>query len=348
MTLVSEQSAQQRGYITLLFRANVSISRIYSIATHPEWLGKGLAAGLLTAAEQAALDFGCLTMHLEIRKDNVASMRLFQHRGYTIFGEYKNYYDDGEDAFRLCKSLTQRLRPELARIQYYRQMLGFTCGPACLMMAMKALSPQLELSRTLELQLWREATTIFMMAGHGGCSPHGLALAAYRHGFPSAIYVNENGALFDQSVRDQEKRAVIQIVHQDFVQQVAQCRIPTYFKPAGSAELQKCLAVGGIPLVLISAYRLTRERVPHWVVITGCDEHFFYIHDPSTSTTRDGDDCINMAIARKDFERMARYGKRGTKAVVVIYPPGLHAVATATNSTLTVSKNHQSTHSHDC
>ena len=29
---------------------------------------------------------------------------------------------------------------------------------------------------------------------------------------------------------------------------------------------------------------------------------------------------INVAIIKKDFERMARYGRNATKAVVVVYP----------------------------
>jgi len=33
-------------------------------------------------------------------------------------------------------------------------------------------------SREEEINLWREATTIFMTSGHGGCHPIGLALAA--------------------------------------------------------------------------------------------------------------------------------------------------------------------------
>ena len=40
------------------------------------------------------------------------------------------------------------------------------------------LDPGLTLDRTLELRVWREATTIFMTSGHGGCGPDGLALAA--------------------------------------------------------------------------------------------------------------------------------------------------------------------------
>ncbi|MDE2089748.1 MAG: peptidase C39 family protein, partial [Gammaproteobacteria bacterium] len=37
------------------------------------------------------------------------------------------------------------------RIPYYRQTLDFTCGPAALMMAMKALDSKLPFNRKLEL-----------------------------------------------------------------------------------------------------------------------------------------------------------------------------------------------------
>ncbi|HEX7649536.1 MAG TPA: GNAT family N-acetyltransferase/peptidase C39 family protein [Noviherbaspirillum sp.] len=320
LTLLDEQDGRLRGYIMLLFRADTSVSRVYSIATHPEYFGQGVAAGLLMASEQAALARGSVMIRLEIRKDNKASLRLFRTRGYRIFGEYHAYYEDGEDAFRLEKILTPHLRLDLMRAPYYRQTLGFTCGPSCLMMAMKAFEPGIELNRTLELQLWREATTIFMTAGHGGCGPHGLALAAHRQGFPSEVYVNGRGILFQDSVRDPEKREVIRLVQDDFAQQAARRGISIHHKLAGSAELLKCFSAGGIPLVLISAFRLTRERVPHWVVITGCDDNFFYIHDPDNSGTRTSDDCMNIAIPKREFERMARYGKQGTKAVVMVYP----------------------------
>ena len=321
LTLLDEQDDQLRGYVTLLFRENVSLARVYSIATHPRHLGQGVAAGLLMAAEQAALVHNRVRMRLEVRKDNKASLHLFQSRGYHIFGEHTAYYEDGMDAFRLEKSLTHHLRTELARAPYYRQTLGFTCGPACLMMAMKAFDPALRLGRTLELQLWREATTIFMTSGHGGCSPHGLALAAKKRGFPCEIFVNGSGVLFRESVRSPEKRKVIQLVHEDFVEQATQHGIPIHRKLAGTADLVRCFSAGGIPLVLISTYRLTRERAPHWVIMTGCDDQFFYIHDPDNSENRPGDDRINMAILKKDFERMARYGRRATKAVVIVYPP---------------------------
>ena len=320
VTLIDDAGGAPRGYITLLFRADVSLARVYSIATAPGWQGRGVAAGLLAAAEELALAHSCVAMRLEIRRDNAASQQLFLRHGYEVFGEHAAYYEDGMDALRLEKSLTARLRPHLARTAYYPQTLGFTCGPACLMMAMKAFDPGLTLDRTLELQLWREATTIFMTAGHGGCGPYGLALAAHRRGFRAEIYVNGDGVLFRESVRSAEKREVIALVHDDFVRQVRRCGIDVHHKLAGTAELDRCYRNGGIPLVLISTYRLTRERAPHWVVVTGADERYFFINDPDQASGRPADERINMAILKRDFERMARYGRNATKAVVVVYP----------------------------
>jgi hypothetical protein len=56
---------------------------------------------------------------------------------------------------------------------------------------MKALDPTLEVNLRRELQWWREATSIFMTSGHGGCSPHRPAVAA-RFGqrrLPAALIV---------------------------------------------------------------------------------------------------------------------------------------------------------------
>ena len=324
VTLIAEaDEAEDRvcGYLTLLFRADLSLARVYSIAAAPGWQGRGVASVLLRAAEQLALTRQCVALRLEIRKDNAASRRLFLRHGYTVFGEHGHYYADGMDAVRLDKSLTARLAPGLARATYYPQTLGFTCGASCLMMAMKAFDPSLVLERTLELQLWREATTIFMTAGHGGCGPHGLALAAHRRGYRAEIWVNGDGVLFRESVRSEEKRDVIALVHQDFVRQVRERGIVVHHKVAGPVELSRCHADGGIALVLISAYRLTRERAPHWVVVRGCDERYFFIDDPDSANGRPADERINVPILKKDFERMARYGRHATRAMVVIYPP---------------------------
>src|SRR3546814_337608 len=81
-----------------------------------------------------------------------------------------------------------------------------------MMMAMKALNPVLSLDRKLELRLWREATTIFMTSGHGGCGPYGMALSVWRRGYGAELFVSDPHVPFVDSVRSEEKKEVIRLV----------------------------------------------------------------------------------------------------------------------------------------
>ena len=55
-------------------------------------------------------------------------------------------------------------------------------------------------------------------------------------------------------------------------------------------------------------------------MVTGFDEKYIYVHDPYVDheSGKTATDCINMPILKKDFERMARYGKAGQQAVLIL------------------------------
>ena len=314
LTLVDEAGGELRGYVLLLLRRGTSLAQALR--------RQGVARGLVEAAEAAAVEQGCMVLRLEVRRDNVASLGLFHRLGYRDFGVYPDYYEDAMDALRLEKYLAPHAPPRLTRVPFYGQTLEFTCGPAALIMAMHALEPRLEPDRTLELRLWRESTTIFMTSGHGGCGPEGLALAAHQRGFDVEVYRNMAGPMFVDSVRSQEKKAVMALVHDDFMAQVAEAGIPLHYRSLDAQALEAEYRRGAVALVLISQYRITRERAPHWVVVTGIDAGYVYLNDPDT----DLDDphgvpeleCINLPVPRGEFDRMARYGRSGQRAVVLI------------------------------
>jgi ribosomal protein S18 acetylase RimI-like enzyme len=323
-TLVEEADGVVRGYAMLLFNAGTSLARLYSFAVAPDFRRQGIGVRLLAAVDQASEQRDCAAIRLEVRRDNAPATALFRKSGYRQFGSYADYYEDHMDALRLEKSLAPHLSRDLARVPYYCQTTDFTCGAAALMMAMKALDPSFALDRKLELRIWREATTVFMTSGHGGCGPYGLALAAYHRGFVVEIYVNEIGSLFVDSVRSREKKDVIRLVHEDFVEEIERCHIQLTHGALNVRQLQEKFEEGGIPIVLISSYRIYREKFPHWVVVTGFDERFIYVHDPYIDSDQGKTlmDCVSMPILQKDFERMARYGKAGQKAVVILKKRG--------------------------
>jgi ribosomal protein S18 acetylase RimI-like enzyme len=319
-TLVDEKSGVVRGYAMLLFNTGTSLARLYSYAVDPDYRNKGIGGRLVQAAEELAQENECVTLRLEVRKDNAASINLFKKCGYRYLEMVPDYYDDHMEAVRFEKLLAPHLQPGVVRVPYYQQTLDFTCGPATLMMAMKTLEPEIQLHRKLELRIWRESTTVFMTSGHGGCGPYGLAVSACHRGFNVEVFVNDEGALFITSVRDPEKREVMELVQEDFLDELSELPVKIVYGALSVYDIQEKIEQGGIPLVLISSYRIYREKFPHWVVVTGFDERYIYVHDPYVDyeSGKTSTDCINMPILKKDFQRMARYGKSGQKAALIL------------------------------
>ncbi|HSR72008.1 MAG TPA: peptidase C39 family protein [Kiloniellales bacterium] len=318
--LVAEVDGRIAGYAIVLLNRGTSLARLYSFAIDPDFRGRGLGTRLLAEIEALAAAEGRAFMRLEVRQDNAVAVKRYRDAGYREFGHYPDYYEDHSDALRMEKALAGGARPELMRVPYYPQTLEFTCGPACLIMAMKALDPGLRVDRTLEIALWRESTTIYMTSGHGGCGPNGLALAAWRRGFETRVHGGDEKALFLESVRSETKKEVIRLVQDDFRRQIRRAGIKVVEKGLGTADLMRCLEAGAVPVVLISSYRMYGEKAPHWVVVTGFDERFFYLHDPyiEEKKRRTAADCINVPIARADFERMTRYGSARLRAAVIL------------------------------
>lgn len=93
------------GSAVVFFRRQTTAARLYSLAVHPDYRGKGLARRLLRAAERRARARGARCLRLEVRQDNGAAIRLYQAHGYVCIGSRTHYYADGADAWRYQKGL---------------------------------------------------------------------------------------------------------------------------------------------------------------------------------------------------------------------------------------------------
>lgn len=319
-----EEGGQLIAYGLAWCHRGTRLARLYSIAVHPKARGMGLAKLLLLHLEDRAEQRGYLYMRLEVAKQNRSAIDLYERNGYHIFGEYTDYYDDHSDALRMQKTIRSMDRSQPFRVtQWYPQSTPFTCGPSALMMAMGSLDTEVQLTQELELDIWREATTIFMTSGHGGCHPFGLALSAQKRGFKVELYVNTPGPLFLDGVRSAEKKQVLNLVHEQFLQEVnTNAAIQLNYLEVSPELLQKKLQEGCSVLVLISTYRLDRRKAPHWVVLTHVDDDCFYVHDPDIDTDiQQALDCQHMPIAKADFKKMASYGSGRLNTAVVLSPP---------------------------
>jgi ribosomal protein S18 acetylase RimI-like enzyme len=314
---------QVLGYVLLLFRAGTNLARLYSIAIAPAAQGRGLSKQLLLLAEQLAQQHHCAFMRLEVNSANAPAIALYRKDAYKVIGTIRHYYANGDDALRMEKRLHYRGGHHPVSKPYYQQTTDFTCGPAALMMALKTLRPGYVMSRHEELQIWREATTIFMTSGHGGCSPHGLALSAWRRGFNVSLYINQPGTPFLDGVRDQQKKSVIELVHEDFMAQIKQTDIQLTVTALEAEELDRILQAGSPVLALISTWRLNRNKAPHWVYVAGADDDFVYINDscindePHATQT----DYIQVPIERQVFRAMARFGQKRLRCLLLISGP---------------------------
>jgi ribosomal protein S18 acetylase RimI-like enzyme len=317
--LVAERDGELLGYVLVLFHGRTALARLYSMAVAPEHRAQGLGRVLLDAAEAVALDGGAAIMRLEVHPANFAAIALYRRAGYLEFGIYRGFYEDDSDALRMQHVLVPRLQPDLSGVPHYRQTLEFTCGPAALMMAMKALNRRLRLDRRLELSLWRESTTIFMTSGHGGCSPHGMALAAWRRGFAVELFVNDERPPFLDTVRTPDKKEVIRLVHQEFLEEIRRTDIQVHRQPLSADALSARVAAGAIPVVMISQYRIYGDKEPHWIIVSGCDQRFIYAHDPYISEAHvTTTDRVSIPILRREFELMARYGRSRLQAAIIV------------------------------
>lgn len=318
--LVVEGPTQLLGYGLVWCHKGTRLARLYSIAVSPLARGQGVAQFLLQQLESAATKRGRLYMRLEVAKPNQAAISLYEKAGYRVFGEYTDYYDDHTDALRMQKTIQQADPATIVhQIPWYQQTTEFTCGPASLMMSMAGIDNAWQCEQALELDLWREATTIFMTSGHGGCHPIGLALAAQKRNFSARVFLNTKQPLFIDGVRSTTKKEIMTLVHEQFVARARQQGVEIVYQDITQAQVEQLLGEGFGVLVLISTYQLDGKKAPHWVAVTGIDEHCLYVHDPDASDNAQiAFDCQHVPIAREDFAKMSAFGTHRLRAAVAI------------------------------
>ena len=322
LLLVAEVDQHIVGYVLLLYHQGTSLGRVYSLAIAAEQRKLGLAQQLMKIAEREALDDGRSFLRLEVRPDNAGAIRLYEKLGYEVFDVVSDYYEDHADALRMMKVLHHEPEEAHQQVVHYSQSTDFTCGPASLMMVMKTLKPDFELNRSLELQLWREATTIFMTSGHGGCSPHGLALAAFNRDFSTTLLTNSTDVPFINSVRTEDKKAVVELVHQDFVAAIAETKMTVEVGQVDVATLRTYLDKGALAVVLISSYRLNQSKSPHWVVLASISDMFVYFHDPDIDweENKSVTDSLYIPVTHEEFNRILGYGQPRYQAAIILQP----------------------------
>ena len=80
-------------------------SELLKIAVLPAMRGKGYGNELLTALLNEAKNRGAEKMFLEVREGNLPARKLYEKTGFIQTRVRKKYYDDGENAVEMFKSM---------------------------------------------------------------------------------------------------------------------------------------------------------------------------------------------------------------------------------------------------
>ena len=199
--------------------------------------------------------------------------------------------------------------PSRLAVPFHKQTFDFTCGPACLIMAMRYFDSRLEHTRELEIDIWRESNLVEAYA----TSRQGLALAAHRRGFRAFTQGNaETIELLDclGLALNEENRKVASTLHLDLKDRCRREKIPDTMQSVSLHDLSSWLTHGWVPLVLVDARLVGEEEAPHWVVITGIEDAHVTFHDPLAAAG-------NTVGSASEFEGWL--GFRGTSCAVIVH-----------------------------
>lgn len=93
------------AYCIVLNKSNSTKVRLYSIAVSESHRGMGVGSRMLTELERLARDQGMTHVRLEVSEENIAAIGLYRSRGYKVIGRILSYYESGQAAIKMEKSL---------------------------------------------------------------------------------------------------------------------------------------------------------------------------------------------------------------------------------------------------
>ncbi len=179
-------------------------------------------------------------------------------------------------------------------IPFWQQTTSFTCDPACLLMAMKALDKKVTLSRAMELEIWRESYGI----GIPGCLPQGLAYSALRRGFKASIICQKEELNKIGTLAYGEEAVITTWSAQDLLKKALKLGATLLDKKLAVDDLVKALTQEAIPLVMINMQQLHHINSPHWIAVTKITKTTVAFHDPFIENGK------NCQLEKEKFEQL--------------------------------------------
>ena len=81
------------------------VARVLMLGVLPARRRMGYGQRLMGELYANTIARGCDTMILEVRKSNREAVGFYERQGFALTGEINNFYSNGEDAYKMCKTL---------------------------------------------------------------------------------------------------------------------------------------------------------------------------------------------------------------------------------------------------
>lgn len=218
------------------------------------------------------------------------------------------------------KALSHTPSFEQGTAPLYTQSTDFTCGPACLVMAAAQSDKSAIMARVMELELWREATSIVSLDGPGGCDPYGLALAAASRGFHVRVFMSSIEPILIERDDTEADKNLISFIQSDFKKRAIESGVVVENRAFAIEELRRYIRGGAMALVLIDQIHTHGKSIPHWVLAHSVDHEHFLINDPwfALNGLETPCDVVDLPIRDRILDRMCWYGEMPCRAAVVL------------------------------
>lgn len=100
--LVNEKG-ELLGFSLWQLSAPENLSHLLKIHVEQAQRRKGLGSHLLLRSQERLAELGVVKFYLEVEKDNIAAIRLYESLDYGVLHSKAGYYDDGKDALFMMR-----------------------------------------------------------------------------------------------------------------------------------------------------------------------------------------------------------------------------------------------------
>lgn len=102
--IVVSENGEVVGFVAAVPTGS-KVARVLMLAVLPKSRGRSLGQRLMEELYANCKAKGLDTVILEVRKSNKRGIAFYERQGFSIYGEIKEFYSNGEDAWKMMKVL---------------------------------------------------------------------------------------------------------------------------------------------------------------------------------------------------------------------------------------------------